>query len=74
MYVIASLTSSVLYLYEFTLLSNQILVANVLRFVLYLYEFTLLSNITILLLFGTKFYTSMNLHYSQTKYGICKCN
>ena len=34
----------VLYLYEFTLLSNLIRIAAILHFVLYLYEFTLLSN------------------------------
>ena len=35
---------SVLYLYEFTLLSNRGFVGNIIIYVLYLYEFTLLSN------------------------------
>ena len=34
--------------------------------VLYLYEFTLLSNLSDTATADAKFYTSMNLHYSQT--------
>ena len=64
--VIASIAHSVLYLYEFTLLSN--LTASVLSssVVLYLYEFTLLSNGVHAWHSWQVFYTSMNLHCSQT--------
>ena len=57
---------SVLYLYEFTLLSNVNIILCHSRNVLYLYEFTLLSNTVSPVLLRTPFYTSMNLHCSQT--------
>ena len=56
----------VLYLYEFTLLSNCTLVSPQAVRVLYLYEFTLLSNEYMRSRSSAEFYTSMNLHYSQT--------
>ena len=58
--------TSVLYLYEFTLLSNSKLPYVVYMLVLYLYEFTLLSNLSACLGKNKTSYTSMNLHYSQT--------
>ena len=57
----------VLYLYEFTLLSNVLGWAEGRRDVLYLYEFTLLSNLLGLSTSYILSYTSMNLHYSQTR-------
>ena len=56
----------VLYLYEFTLLSNLVLRSSKSFAVLYLYEFTLLSNFHSASVNGLRSYTSMNLHYSQT--------
>ena len=58
---------SVLYLYEFTLLSNIQNREYGWNDVLYLYEFTLLSNMYRLTMGRWWFYTSMNLHCSQTK-------
>ena len=57
---------SVLYLYEFTLLSNYIWQMAINNTVLYLYEFTLLSNVSNVQTICKMFYTSMNLHCSQT--------
>ena len=59
----------VLYLYEFTLLSNYAGGASTSGTVLYLYEFTLLSNAVGIVICPQQFYTSMNLHYSQTQSG-----
>ena len=56
----------VLYLYEFTLLSNTGIGDNAALMVLYLYEFTLLSNDKLESILMNGSYTSMNLHYSQT--------
>ena len=56
----------VLYLYEFTLLSNIPKALTICLTVLYLYEFTLLSNHVFGVLSFFLSYTSMNLHYSQT--------
>ena len=56
----------VLYLYEFTLLSNKLFVTSTQFSVLYLYEFTLLSNPITCATEKLQSYTSMNLHYSQT--------
>ena len=58
--------SVVLYLYEFTLLSNIYVLCFNSLIVLYLYEFTLLSNLDHCLVITPLFYTSMNLHCSQT--------
>ena len=60
----------VLYLYEFTLLSNRSTVFIKSATVLYLYEFTLLSNMFVVQSDVQKFYTSMNLHCSQTPHHI----
>ena len=59
--------SAVLYLYEFTLLSNEVNSNQPELPVLYLYEFTLLSNNTYIRYLAGWSYTSMNLHYSQTR-------
>ena len=56
----------VLYLYEFTLLSNTVTDCPTTWNVLYLYEFTLLSNDYLRKRYTHEFYTSMNLHCSQT--------
>ena len=56
----------VLYLYEFTLLSNDVDNTSNGQLVLYLYEFTLLSNKKLKEVLENQSYTSMNLHYSQT--------
>ena len=58
--------TSVLYLYEFTLLSNVLSAPLISFMVLYLYEFTLLSNDKLESILANGSYTSMNLHYSQT--------
>ena len=62
----ANKAKQVLYLYEFTLLSNLVLRSSKSFAVLYLYEFTLLSNQGKLHSGASQSYTSMNLHYSQT--------
>ena len=62
----------VLYLYEFTLLSNASPNVSTASAVLYLYEFTLLSNDNICGLCDVVFYTSMNLHCSQTILHLCR--
>ena len=62
----------VLYLYEFTLLSNGQYIYDGSYDVLYLYEFTLLSNQECGTPLVQGFYTSMNLHCSQTALGSIK--
>ena len=65
---IQNTSSEVLYLYEFTLLSNDAYYMHHKTYVLYLYEFTLLSNGRRKISLILRFYTSMNLHCSQTPY------